>query len=154
MTPISRDTGPQSWPKMVKKIETYQMFKIRSMISDEAISAVGTDIRPLVREIQALKIGQKWSKNRKKYLFYGIWESHIHHRNPDMIPISRDTGPQSWLKIVKKSTFICPMTSDKAISAIRADIWPLSREIQLKVGRQCKKNRKISNCSNLLYDIW
>ena len=75
-----------------------------------------------------------------------------------MIPVLQDTGLQSWSKIGQKKiqiVQICSMTSDKAIYAIRIDIRPLSREIQaLRVAKNAKENRKISNCPNLLSQIW
>ena len=52
---VLRDTGPQSCPKMVKKIEFVQVC---SMTSDKTISAIGTEIRPLSHEIHALKVDE------------------------------------------------------------------------------------------------
>ena len=77
-TPILRDTGNQSRPQMVKKIEK-QKFQICSMTSEKAKSAIWTDIRPRFREIQAPKVGEKW-------------------KIETAFVTSHDTGPQSWRK--------------------------------------------------------
>ena len=56
--PLFRE--PSKLAENGQNIEKFQIVQISSRTSDNLISAIGTDLHPLSREIQALKVGRKW----------------------------------------------------------------------------------------------
>ena len=65
-------------PKLAKngqKFEKFPIAQICSMTHAKAISAVGTDIRPIFREIQAPKVDRKWSKKSKNVKLYDAFHT-------------------------------------------------------------------------------
>ena len=67
---LSRQNQALKFGRNGQEIEKCQTFKICSMTSSNAVSAIGTQIRSLSGEIQALKVGRKFSEHHKIAIFF------------------------------------------------------------------------------------
>ena len=82
----------------------FTLSKIRPP-SRDLQNAVGPDVRRSVAEIRDLKVGKKWLKTNFFLLFLKfVLPLGTSKMSSDPMPVRRrDTGPQSWKKMVKRN---------------------------------------------------